>query len=165
MLTIIFGTIYTVVQQNYRMSANDPQIQVAESVANALDSGKNPQDFNLKSKIDLQKSLATFIVIYDNSGNSIASSAFLNNKVPVPPAGVFDFVRANGQDRVTWQPMPGVRIATVVEKYGNGFVLSGQSLKEVEKRENNLFTLVAFGYLSSVVLLLLANLILRKKKI
>jgi hypothetical protein len=53
--------------------------------------------------------------------------------------GVFDYVRQHDQDRITWQPEPGVRIATVVAGYTgsqSGFVLAGRSLREVEKRES-----------------------------
>jgi hypothetical protein len=50
-----------------------------------------------------------------------------------------DYVKQNGEDRVTWQPEAGVRIAAVIEGYGGaapGYVLAGRSLREVEIRED-----------------------------
>ena len=41
-----------------------------------------------------------------------------------------------GEDRLTWQPEPGVRSATVVVHYQGaqaGFVMAGRSLREVGK--------------------------------
>ena len=35
-ITLLSGIIYIVVQQNYRMNANDPQFQMIEDAANAL---------------------------------------------------------------------------------------------------------------------------------
>ena len=37
---ILCGLVNLAVQQNYRMSANDPQIQIAEDVADAVSQGK-----------------------------------------------------------------------------------------------------------------------------
>jgi hypothetical protein len=57
------------------------------------------------------------------------------------PEGVFSYVRQSGEDRLSWQPQPGVRSATIVTSYGGGhpgFVLAGRSLLEVEKREAQL---------------------------
>jgi hypothetical protein len=61
---------------------------------------------------------------------------------------VLDYVRANGEDRITWQPEPGVRIAAVVTRFaGNdsGFVLAGRNMREAQKREDLVLALVALG--------------------
>jgi hypothetical protein len=34
--------------------------------------------------------------------------------------GALDYARQNGQNRVTWQPEAGVRMATVVVPYNSG---------------------------------------------
>jgi hypothetical protein len=65
----------------------------------------------------------------------------LDGAVPKPPAGVFDYTRVHGDDRVTWQPRPGVRIAAIVVHYGGaqpGFVLAGRSLRESERRTDQI---------------------------
>jgi len=152
-LTIVFGTIYAAVQQDIRQSANDPQIQIAEDVAHLLNTGANPLAMVPPQKMDMSQGLDPFLVIYDASGTPIASSALLNNTIPVPPHGVFDYAKKYGEDRITWQPEPGVRIATVIVPYNNGFVLAGRSLREVEKREDNIEHLAGLGWLASIVLL------------
>ena len=64
--------------------------------------------------------------------------------MPAPPPGVFDFVRSNRIERVTWQPQPGVRVASVITRVDikgkpSGFVLAGRSLRMVEKQEDILW--------------------------
>lgn len=43
----------------------------------------------------------TMLVVYDDAGRPIASSARLDGSTPRPPKGVFDFGRANREERVT----------------------------------------------------------------
>jgi hypothetical protein len=154
-ITIIFGTIYVVAQQILRQSANDPQIQMTEDIANILNSGADPQRMVPAQKIDMTRSLAPFLIVYDMSGNPIASSVILNGGIPVPPRGVFDYARVRGEDRVTWQPAPEVRNAAVIVPYKDGSVLVGRSLRETERREDQAMVLAGFGWFCSVVLLLL----------
>ena len=49
-------------------------------------------------------SLAPYLIVFDDAGRPIASSARLAGAPPVPPPGVFDYTRAAGEDRITWQP-------------------------------------------------------------
>jgi len=140
--TCLIGLIYLSVQQDLRIGANDPQIQMSEDAATNLSQGVPIQSvITTPSKIDLSKSLAPFLIVYDDSGNPIASSGELDNQTPKLPKGVLDFARSNKQDKFTWQPENGVRVAAVItrfEGYQKGFVLSGRSLREVEKRESQL---------------------------
>ena len=39
-IVIFSGLVYAIVQQNYRQSANDPQIQIAEDLATAISQGQ-----------------------------------------------------------------------------------------------------------------------------
>jgi hypothetical protein len=81
--------------------------------------------------------------------------------------GVLDYVRKNGQDRVTWQPAPGVRMATVVVPYKNGFVMAGRSLTEVEKRESQVESLCGLAMLciwaATFIVVVLGELVGRQK--
>jgi hypothetical protein len=131
------GLVYLTVQQALRMGANDPQIQMAEDAASALNDGANVDSIVPVTKVELATSVAPFIIVFDDSGKVLAASATLHGAVPVYPAGVLDYTRQNGEDRVTWQPENGVRMATVVVRYDRGFVLAGRSLREVEIREDN----------------------------
>jgi hypothetical protein len=149
-LTVIFGTIYGAGQQSLRSNANDPQIQLAEDVAVQINGGGDPAKI-VGRPININSSLAPFLIIYDKSGNIVASSAELNGSTPKLPKGVLD--NANPRNSVTWQPADGVRIASVVNAYNNGYVLAGRNLREVEAREDEQFAIAAIGWLVSVIIL------------
>lgn len=151
--TLVFGTIYTVAQQNIRTSANDPQIQIAEDMAEALNNGSDTTGIFPVTKIDIAKSLAPFVIIFDTNGKTVMSSGFLDGKIPVPPNGVFTYTSQVGEDRITWQPAQAIRIAAVITKYNGGFVLAGRSLREIEKREDQVFYFAGFAWLASIALL------------
>ena len=152
-VTAIFGSIDLAVQQDYRQSANDPQIQLAEDVSAALDHGAMPQ-WDAANQIDAGVSLAPFIVIYSATGTPVAASGLIDGKMPIIPAGIFAAVSAHGEDRVTWQAPNGLRFAAVVVSYKNGYVLVARSLREVEVREAMLNQQVGLPYAVSVVLML-----------
>lgn len=128
--------IYIAVQQTIRLSANDPQIQLSEDLASQL---SDKRTITLSpTKIDIKQSLASFAIIYNAKGEIIQSSASLNNQDPQIPQGVLTYAKDHIQNRVTWQPEKGIRIATVVTYYKKddieGYVLVGRSLREAEKR-------------------------------
>jgi hypothetical protein len=125
---------YISVQQAYRQGANDPQIQMAEDAADALDGGSSIDAVIPAVKVSAAKGLAPFIIVYDSNGRILASNVQLGGKTPDLPGGVLDSTKQMGENRVTWQPSNGVRIAAVIVSYGNGFVLAGRSLREVESR-------------------------------
>ncbi|MGD0610771.1 MAG: hypothetical protein ABSB41_04595 [Anaerolineales bacterium] len=129
--------VYLSVQQSLRQGANDPQIQMVEDAAGNLKAGASLESVVPSTNVEIANSLAPFIMVFDNAGNVLASSATLHGAVPSFPTGVLDYTRQNGEDRVTWQPEAGVRMATVIVGTGNGFVLAGRSLREVEVRESN----------------------------
>jgi hypothetical protein len=158
-LTGVFAFIYLTVQQDLRTGLNDPQIQMAEDAASAL-AGGQPVEALIPAgapKVDMAKSLAPFLIIYDSSGSPLASGAVLNGQAPIPPAGVFDYVRQNGEDRVSWQPAADVRSAAVIVAVNGGqagFVLAGRSMREVEIRESNLTHLVTLGWIACLAVTL-----------
>jgi hypothetical protein len=157
-LSVLAGLVYAEVQQALRSSANDPQIQMVEDGVVSLDAGRLPRDLVGSNRVDLAKSLAPFLIVFDKAGHPVASSAVLAGKTPTPPSGVLDTVRDGGQDRLTWQPQEGVRIAAVVAAYKQGFVLAGRSLILVEERESNALLLAVLGWLSGLVASALAAL-------
>jgi hypothetical protein len=152
LLTIFCGLCYFLIQQDLRQSANDPQIQMAEDQV---------QPENLPS-IDISKSLAPFVIVFDEKGNPISSSGTLNGVIPTIPAGVFVYVRTSGggdlrptdivgEDRFTWQPENGVRIAAVVVRTNSGFILAGRNLREIEKREENALFVSGIAWIFGIV--------------
>jgi hypothetical protein len=131
-ITLLCGLIYLSVQQSLRWGANDPQIQMAEDSAASLAAGGMPESVLPPAQVEISTSLAPFMVIYGAAGQPLVSSGLLHGAVPNLPTGVFDYTRQNGEDRVSWQPEPGVRVAAVVVAYGGaqpGFVLAGRSLR------------------------------------
>ncbi len=151
-ITVAFGTIYAVTQQNERLSANDPQIQMAEDAAAGLNNGEAFQSVIPPDRVDIAESLSSFIVVYDDSRKPLASSGYLHDEMPDLPAGVFAYTRVNGEDRFTWQPERGVRVAAVVARYNGGFVVAGRSLREVEKREDWTLLQVVIAWAVSIAI-------------
>ncbi len=147
--TFIAGTAANISHQVLRMSANDPQIQMAEDAAQQLNAGEDVAHILPDRKVDIAASLAPFVIVYDNAAQPVASSATLDGATPTPPRGVLEYVRSHSQERVTWQPRPGVRIASVVVRTANGFVVAGRNIREVEIRESNVFKLAARGWLAA----------------
>jgi len=170
-ITAMCGLVYLATQQTLRLGANDPQIQLAEDAAEHLSGGGTVESILPARQIDLAKSIAPFIIVFDEAGKPLASSALLNGEIPNLPAGVFDYVRQNGEDRITWQPEAGVRMAIVVVRVSGtnpGFVLAGRSLREVEIRENQVYQEAGAAWiislLGSLVAVILCEFFLSKDK-
>jgi hypothetical protein len=148
-ITLVFFAIYGAVQQNYRSSADDPQVQIARDTANSLAQQANPLNLIPPTPVDIADSLATFTMLYDVQDHLLGTNALLDDQAPEVPNGVIDTARENGENRVSWQPKPGVRSAIVaVASPGpdGGVVIVGRSLREVEKREQNLGVSLMVGW-------------------
>ncbi len=151
--TILAGLVYAALQQTLRMGANDPQIQMAEDTAAAVGAGTDARGLVPSPTVDVAHSLAPFLIVFDRDGRVVASSAALDGATPPLPAGVLDATRQRGENRLTWQPRPGVRIASVVTAVNggaDGYVLAGRSLREVESRIDQLGLLVTLAWLALV---------------
>ncbi len=135
-ITAFCALVYLAVQQAQRADANDPQIQMAEDAAAALNGGATFASVVPKGSAEMSNSLAPFLIVYDRDGRPAAGSGLLDGQLPDYLKGALDSASQSGENRVTWQPNPDVRIASVVVPYGNGFVVAGRSLREVEKRES-----------------------------
>ncbi len=138
-------TSYILVQQSLRLSANDPQVQLAEDAVSQINA-RLP--VSLGMMVDMNQSLAPFVTIYDQHQQVISSTGVLDGIVPKIPAGVLARALARGSDRVTWQPRSGVRIAAVVMSSHSGFVVAGRNLREVEHREDQALKLMILGWLA-----------------
>jgi hypothetical protein len=156
---LLSGLVYLGTQQVIRAGANDPQIQLAEDIAAELSSGHSSNGLVATQLVDVASSLAPFVIVFDDSGIVRTSSGRLHDATPALPPGVLDYVRANGEDRITWQPEPGVRIAAVVTRYtgkDTGFVLAGRNMREAERREDLALSLAALGGGATLLAALLA---------
>jgi hypothetical protein len=156
--------LYAIPQQVLRNGANDPQIQLATDAVARLEDGAGPSDAVSAGNVDMARSLAPFVIAYDDQGHPLASQAKLNGGVPSPPTGVFDYVRQHGEERVSWQPIlgkvRGVRVAAVIERVGGahpGFVLAGRSLREVEAREEQVEQMAGLTWLGMLILIIVGT--------
>jgi hypothetical protein len=135
--TALSGLVYLVTQQMWRQMANDPQIQMARDAAAMLEQGLPVDAVVPRTGIDMERSLAPFLTVFSDAGLVLASSGRLHDQLRVVPAGVLSHVREHGEERITWRPEPGVRIAAVIVRQAGppaGFVLAGRSLRETEQR-------------------------------
>lgn len=151
-LTFMAVATFGVGQYILRQSANDPQVQIAEDAVISLGALTEPPR-TPPQKVDMVKSLAPYLVLYNDRGQAVVGNVQLDGKIPVPPRGVLEYVRKNKRETVTWEPRKGVRHAVVVMRVDGerpGFVLAGRSLRETEKRIRQLFVQVIFIYIIAV---------------
>jgi len=182
---VILGLIFTALggsaaiafQQLLRRGADEPQIQMADDYASAMAAGQRPSDViprpsvivltpqedrpqdplvRIIGGVDIGRSLQPFAVVYDDSGKPIFFNGVLDQAIPTPPRGVFNYLRGHAVDKFTWQPRRGVRIATVARRIDGphpGFVLVGRSLTLVENQEGLLYHATFIGWFVLVALL------------
>src|SRR5258708_1272848 len=113
-LTLLCGIIFYMGRQEFRQSANDPQLQLVQEAANALNKGADPKSLVGTGKpAEISETQAPYIVIYDVSGNVVANSGVLNGRPLKVPRHVIDYIQKNGADKATWEPVRGVSQAMV----------------------------------------------------
>ena len=134
--------------------ANHPQIEMARSAVSRLDGGARPADVIPAARVDIARSTEPFLIVTDSNRGVLASSADLAGQAVLPPAGVFDSVVADGEDRVTWQPADGVRAWIVVDAYRGGFVIAGRSPSDGEQ---GAYLLLLWGSFAALGLAALAG--------
>jgi len=156
--TLLLLTSYGLIQQSYRMGANDPQIQLAEDGAAALATGDPADTIVGDSDINLRTSLAPAVIVYGDDKQVVVTDGKIDGKAPVIPDGVLEYAKLHGRNMVTWEPTSGVRLAAVVVRSGGetpGYVVAARSVREVEVRESAalnvtalvwvILTLIIFG--------------------
>ena len=149
--TLIIGTAYVTVQQSTRLSAQDLPLQTAQTIKHQLDSGAAPQSVIPATPTNLSSDATVFVTIADSQYKIVASSSSLDGQPTLPPQGTFDYTRSHGSDHFSWEPLSGVRQATQMLAYKNGFIITGQSLKPYENRINTYGILALAGWLAMVM--------------
>ncbi len=150
---LVCGVFYVLLQQQIRQASNDPQIQLAEDISTALSTKEDTVQIARLERIDIEKSLSPFVLSYDGAGEMVLATGQLDGKDPVVPQGVFAYTKEHGEDRFTWEPKKGVRIAAVMRHFTgrvDGYILAGRSLREVEKREDLLLQHFLIGLIAVV---------------
>ena len=159
-ITLLCAGLYLGLQQNLRASVNDPQVELAQEAASALATGTKAEALIGGEKIDIASSLDPFLIILNKDGQPVASSGELDGAVPGIEPEVLAAARERGENRMTWRPRSGVRVALVVVAFAgraSGFVLAGRSLREAESRESRLLVRLAgfWGFSVFAILVLL----------
>jgi len=147
-VTIVIALVYVSVQQNYRMTANDPQVQIARDAADRLQHNRPVIPFT-SDTVDISKSLAIFTAYYNAHQQPVSSTGYMDGAIPKLPEGVLNYAKKHGEDWITWQPRKDVRLAAIVKYVSSpsvSYVVAGRSLQEVEIREGNLskMTMIAW---------------------
>lgn len=154
--TIVLGTTYTLIQQSTRLSADDAPLASAQTVKQQLENGASPADVVPTNIVDLKSDNSVFIIVTDSQEHIQASSARLDGSTTLPPKGTFDYTAQNGTNHFTWQPAKGARLATRIMpyKYGRqtGYVVTGQSLSQVENRINMYGWMTLAAWLAALII-------------
>ena len=149
--SILLLAAYVMAQQSTRHAANDQPLALAQTIKHQLANGAGPTDVIPAVTVDLRDDISPFVTITDSLRNILGSSAKLDGKTPLPPAGVFSYTKAHGEDTISWQPKSAVRLATYITtgKAGNEyvFIITGQSLKPAEDRIGIYNVALIFGWL------------------
>lgn len=156
--TGLAGLVYAAMQQNLRLDADDAAAALALRTAQRLDDGVPATAVLPTEPVELSNTLDPFVMVFDPTGQVLASSATLHSHIPAYPTGVFDVVRKRGEDRVTWQPEDGVREATVSRAWPGGYVVAGHSLQLTEQHIAQIGLIVVVGWLATLVLVAVAAL-------
>ena len=179
-ITILSVLIYAAVQQNYRQSLNDPQIQMAEDAAFDIDHRSTswesivPQGHqipvgSLTPWIAITDREGHILTDYDDSGDTsiehitAVATTLATEGGPVGyldiPKGVLDYARSKGQNRLTWQPYQLQQdflgytfreAIVVVPLKDGGYVVAGRNMREVEEREGRLCMMVLLAWLAAM---------------
>ncbi len=160
--TLGCGLVYLSGQQILRAGANDPQIQLAEDAARALDAGAAPASVlgtGAQEPLDVSTSLAPFVVVFDTAGQVLAADGQLDGRDPIPPPGVLGHARQASPNIVTWQPRPGLRIASATAAWTGGTVLAGRSLREAEARADALLAITGAAWVVLLVGIAISSLV------
>lgn len=153
-VTFVCLTCYGTMQQVIRQDANEPQVQLAEDTAAALAGGASVDSLVQGDTVDISKSLAPFLIIYDRDQKVIASSGTLDGAMPSVPAGYLATMPQIGDKRMSWQPRPSLRFATVAVHVGGpngGYVVAGRSLREAESITSRIGLLIFLAWVTGVV--------------
>ena len=164
-LSLLGGSAALVIDQMMRRGADQPQIDMVSWYAGEITAGEAPDNVIPPGYVDLERSLQPAIIFYDDQGKPAVGTGYLDQNLPAPPSGVFDHVRQQGYEKVTWRPQPGVRLASVIQRINGphpGFLLAARSLRPVEQQKIILWRM-AFGVWLTVMLLLLGGASLLKR--
>lgn len=164
-ITGLSCVIYGAVQQAIRLGANDVLVQTSIDVQQ-LSQQSNWEQLLGSRTIDISKNLDTYIIAYSTDGKPTVGNARLDGVIPEMPDGLLDYTsKHGGQHYVTWQPRPNARQAIFLQELPDKtFLVTGRSLREVEKLESSIAYRVLVGWIVTMAATFVAVLLLPLKK-
>jgi hypothetical protein len=84
-ITVLCGLTYVTVQQTHRTSANDPQLQMALDLKNAIETNRPTVKWMTVDSIEISKSLSVFKTFYKPNGEPLQSTGFLDGQTAQDP--------------------------------------------------------------------------------
>lgn len=149
--TIAIAAVYGAVQQSGRSSADDAPQALISQLASVV--GRDTPGTMPSPRVDVAESRMPFYVVYDTDGRTVAGDGYLDGHRARIPDGVLRSTVANGSDRVTWEPRPGLRFALTTVRQGQTVIAAGQSLEPFEQRTDRIGVLLLVGWLIALTLL------------
>ena len=156
LVTFTCSLVYLIAQQSLRLGANGLPMQFAVETSIKLRDGQSAGNAVPAEKVDISKSLSTFVMVFDINKNLVATSGMMGSSEPKYPKGVLKYDTQKGGNRVTWQPQEGLRFATVAIRYSNGYIVAARSLSETEKLIEIIGRLVLFAWVACAIFSALA---------
>lgn len=137
--TLSILALYITTQQVLRLEANTQIAMMVQDIASQdiMSQIQPGSTIDYSRSVDVSKIASPFVIIADNTMHIVESSISVKGSEPTLSSGVFEYAKMKGENRLTWQPMQGVREALIV-KYvssasGGWYAIAGQSLQETEK--------------------------------
>lgn len=165
-LTIILITsiAYVMVQQTIRDEANDAPIDLAQNISETVEREPTILENQQQSQtVDPTKSDSMFIQVYKDDGSLAFSTLQIGQDKPTLSKSDLEASKNQRKAFTTWAPTNDVRLATVISRYeGNqpGYVVTGKSLAQAERRINNLTRTAALGAVAASVITLIGAAVL-----
>ena len=163
---IVMGVGYAAAQQIIRTSADEQPIQIAQDAAYGFAHDRSYSIVADHLEVDMDANLAPFAIVFDENGEILSTTGYLDRRTPIPPLAVFDRAREEGEYRFSWEPALGVQIAAVIVRFEGekqGFVLAGKSLAETEARASDIALIFLIGWALLAFALLVFAIMLRPK--
>ncbi len=158
-IVVVGGTGCLGLQQVYRSGADDPQVQIVDDVARAVEGGVDPAQIIPNPSTDVAISLSPFLASFSAERIPTLSSGVMDGSSINIPTEIFAAAKETSEHRATWEPKDGVRVALVVRALKDGtFIVAGRNLREVEKRMSHTNTFAVLGISLALILTLLLEL-------
>jgi hypothetical protein len=132
-LTVSLSAVYFTAQQLDRRGADEQPQRLASQLA-SVDLGAEAAT----ERVDLGSSDAIFYIVYDQDGEPLRGTGYLDGELARVPSGVIAAAATDGTNSVTWEPRDGLRFATVEVLAGSQVILAGQSLEPSETRTHDI---------------------------